>query len=643
MAHDPRCAQLGGRTITGSVKAIMTVGLRRTWVRLLRLTPTLLLDALIIFASWGAALTLRFDGEVPPVSIRFFLQVAPLIIATYLFFNQVFGVYRTAWQYGGILDVLNLARAVFVASLILFGINSLLPVRPIPRTVNVTAPAFLFLGMTLAKMMPRLRLRSALVPWDGRSKRVLIVGGGNTGQLLAREFLQHPEWRYRPICFVDDDPEKQGMRIHGLDVLGDRHDIPWLVERYDIDLVALALPSASGETVREIVDICQEAGVAIRMVPGLPEMIRGEAGPAVLREVTVEDLLGREQVEIDFAQCAKAITGKTVLITGAAGYIGSELARQLATFSPAVLHLVDINESGLYDLQVELRQANLCEVRAWVADVTNPGKMAQVFQSARPHLVIHAAAYKHVAMMELAPDVAFHTNVLGTLNVCRSAAAVGAEKLIFISSHRSAEPENVYGATKRIGELIIAAMAQQGRTIFACVRFGNVLGSRGSVVPTFLAQIDRGGPVTVVDPDSSRFFMSLTEAVRLIIQATAFAEQGQTFLLDMGKEVRIQDLAERMIRLKGLEPGKDIKIVYTGLRPGDVIHERLVGTGERLEPTHHPKVKLLQPATSYRGDDLLVKIADLEAALPMEPASLAARLHALARIDRRDVPEHVRG
>lgn len=617
----------------------MLANLRRAWFTCVRLAPTLLLDALIIFASWGGALVLRFDGEAPAVSLKFFLQVSPAIIAMYLLFNYVFGIYRTAWQYGGILDILNLARAVFVASLILFGLNSLLPVRPIPRTVNITAPAFLFLGLALAKMMPRLRLRSALTPWDGRAKRVLIVGGGNTGQLLAREFLQHPEWRYRPVCFVDDDPKKRGIRIHGLKVLGDRHDIPWLVEQYDIDLVALALPSASGATVREIVDICQGTAVVVRMVPGLPEIVRGEMGAAVLREVTVEDLLGRAQVEIDYAQCVEALTGKVLLITGAAGYIGSELARQLAAFNPAVLHLVDINESGLYDLQVELRQANLCDVRPWVADVTNRDKMEQVFAAARPHLVVHAAAYKHVAMMELAPDVAFRTNVLGTLNVCRCAAAVGAEKVIFISSHRAAEPENVYGATKRIGELIMAAMAQESTTIFACVRFGNVLGSSGSVVPTFLKQIERGGPITLMHPESSRFFMSLTEAVRLIIQATVFAEQGQTLILDMGQEVRIEDLAERMIRLKGLEPGRDIKVVYTGLRPGDIVHEQLIGPGEQLVPTHHPEVRLLQPAQPYIGDDLLTKIEELETSLPLEPALITARLHALARIDRRDMPE----
>lgn len=614
----------------------------RAWRRFLQLGPVLLLDAVIVFASWGAALALRFDGEVPEVSIRYFLLVAPVIIATYLVLNFVFGIYRTAWQYGGIMDVLNLARAIAVASLILFGLNSVLAVRPIPRGVNFTAPTFIFLGFALAKMMPRIRLRAGLVPWDGGSKRLLIVGGGDTGQLLARECLQHPQWGYRPICFVDDDPRKRGVRIHGLVVRGGRQDIPRLVERYDIDLVALALPSASGEVVRDLVDICHRARVAVRMMPGVPEIVRGDSPQGVLREVTVEDLLGREQVEIDFSQCAKTIAGKTVLITGAAGFIGSELSRQFAEFSPAMLHLIDINEAGLYDLQVELGQKNLCDVRAWVADITDEAKMRRVFETAQPDLVVHAAAYKHVAMMELAPDVAFRTNVAGTVNVCLAAAEVNAEKVIFISTHRSAEPVNVYGATKRIGELLIAELSRRSKTIFACVRFGNVMGSRGSVVPIFLSQIERGGPITLMHPDSSRYFMSRTEAVRLIIQATAFAGQGQTFLLDMGQEVKIQDLAERMVRLKGLEPHKDIKIVHTGLRPGDIIHEQLVGPGERLGPTLHPKVWLLEADSAFEGGEMVEKIAALEATMPAEPEFIAARIHALARIDQRDVPDTAR-
>lgn len=605
---------------------------------MVRLLPTLALDAALVVASYAAALALRFDGDVPGESVRFFGKVAPLIIAAYLLGNYFFNIYRTAWKYAGIMDAINLAFAVGLVSIIIFGVNAFLSPRHIPLTVNVTAPPLIFLSMGVTKLWPRLWARNPFGAWGGGAKRVLVVGAGNTGQLLAREFLQHPEWQYRPVGYVDDDPRKQGLRIHGLPVLGDRHAIRSVVERQGVGVVALAMPSASGATIRDIVGICQAVGVPVRTVPGLREIVLGEARVGQLREVTVEDLLGREQVEVNAALCSECVRGRVILITGGAGYIGSELAQQLLTFEPAVVHLVDINETGLYDLQRDLTAGpSPCDVRFWIADVADRQQVERVFEAARPDLVFHAAAYKHIPVMEEHPEAAFRVNVLGTLNVCRAARDYGVRKFVFVSSDKAVNPDNVYGATKRVGELLVSALGRSGDTIFCAVRFGNVMGSRGSVVPLFQRQIERGGPVLLTDPEATRYFMSAPEAATLIIQAAAVARQGQIFILDMGERVRIADLAEKLIRLKGGEPGRDIKIVYTGLRAGESLHEELVSSRERLVPTAHPKILLAEGQPACDAEELAFMIEALASRLPERREEIAARLHALARIDLRDV------
>lgn len=604
----------------------------------LRLFPILALDAVVVVACYAGALALRFDGDVPGESIEFFGKVAPLIVAAYLIGNYFFRIYRTAWQYAGIMDAINLASSVGLVSIIIFGVNAFLSPRHIPLTVNVTAPALIFLSMGVTKLWPRLWVRSPFGAWGGPTKNLLVVGGGNTGQLLAREILQHPEWQYRPVGYVDDDPRKRGMRIHGLPVLGDRYAIPALVQKQGVNVVALAVPSASGATIRDLVDICQGAGVEVRTVPGLREIVQGEASPGQLREVTVDDLLGREQVEVDAALCSQCVRGRVVLVTGGAGYIGSELAQHLLAFGPAVVHLLDINETGLYDLQRDLTAGpSGTDVRLWIADVADRSQVERVFEAARPDLVFHAAAYKHIPVMEDHPDAAFRVNVLGTLNVCQAARAHGVSKFAFVSSDKAVNPDNVYGATKRIGELLVSALGTDGDTLFCAVRFGNVMGSRGSVVPLFQRQIERGGPVLLTHPEATRYFMSGPEAACLIIQAAGVARQGQIFILDMGDEVKIADLAEKLIRLKGREPGRDIKIVYTGLRAGDKLREELVSNRERLVATSHPKILLAEGQPECSAVELVAKIEELAAHLPQRREELAARLHALARIDLRDV------
>ncbi len=602
-----------------------------------RILPAILLDAAIVIASFAAALALRFDGDVPGTSVRFFAGAAAPIAAAYIVGNVAFRIYRTSWKYAGIVDAFNLAVSIGVVSVFLFAINVFLNPRHIPLTVSVVAPALMLIAMGAVKFWPRLwAARNPFGGFDAGVRNVLIVGAGHTGQLLAREFLQNPRWQYRPIGFIDDDKRLRGVRIHGITVLGDRNDIPRLVSEQGVDLVALAIPSAPGAVMREIVGIAQQAGVPMRTVPGLRDLVRDEASVAQLREVTADDLLGREQVDIDADMCAATLRGKRVLITGAAGFIASELARQVMAFGPSVLHLVDVNETGLYDLQRDLEHEDSGSKTAiWLCDIADRAQVDDVFRQARPDVVFHAAAYKHIPVMEDHPHAAMRVNVLGTLNVCTAARDTGVTKFVFVSTDKAVHPDNVYGATKRIGELLVTAAGEDSPTAFAAVRFGNVMGSRGSVVPLFLRQIDRGGPVLITDRDTTRYFMSVEEAAALVIQASAFADHGQIFILDMGEKVKIADLAEKLVRLKGLEPGRDIQIVYTGLRAGEKLHEELVASSEKLLATHHPKISLVQGRPTVTRDELVAKVNEL-ADSRYSRGEISARLHALSRIDLRD-------
>jgi FlaA1/EpsC-like NDP-sugar epimerase len=608
---------------------------------LLRLTPVLLLDAALVLAAYAAALALRFDGDVPGESIRFFAAVSWFISLAHIAGNFCFRIYRTSWKFAGIVDALNLALSIGVVSIFLFAINVFLNPRHIPLTVSVTAPALMLIAMGGIKFWPRLwASRNPFGGYDAGVKNVLIVGAGHTGQLLAREFLQNPRWQYRPVGFVDDDKRLRGVRIHAVTVLGDRRDIPDICSKKRVDLVAMAIPSATGVQVREIVGICQQVGVPVRTVPGLREIVRDDKPAAQLREVTVDDLLGREQVDIDAEMCAATLRGKSVLITGAAGFIASELARQVFAFGPATLHLVDVNETGLYDLERDLEaDETKSRVRIWLCDIADRSQVETVFQMARPDVVFHAAAYKHIPVMEDHPDAALRVNVVGTLNICAAASDAGVAKVVFVSTDKAVNPDNVYGATKRIGELLITAVGQGSRTTFAAVRFGNVMGSRGSVVPLFQRQIERGGPVLLTDPETTRFQMAVEEAASLVIQAASFAEQGQIFILDMGEPIRTADLADKMIRLKGMEPGRDIQVVYTGLRPGEKLHEELTMASEKLLNTHHPKIRLTQGRPTVTRDELVSRIEALANIPPRNRPEIASRLQALARIDLRDVGE----
>ena len=625
-----------GTPQTNAAEAAPERGLPPALTRWLRVLPVLAVDAVLVVASYAAALALRFDGSVPRESYVFFGQVVAGIVLAYLIGNYLFGIYRTAWQYASLGDAISLASAVGLVSIVLLGINVFLNPRHIPLTVTGTAPALIFLSMGVAKLWPRLRAQSPFTGWSEPAQRVLVAGAGTTGQMLARELLQHPEWQYKPVAFVDDDPRKRGMRIHGLAVLGGRNDIGRLVQSERVDVVALAIPSASGATTREIVGICQQADVAVRTVPGVPEIVHAR-GTGSLREITVDDLLGAKETEIDVAACAEVVRDRQVLITGAAGYLGQELARQLLALGPAALHLLDTNETGLYDLQRDLGQEG-CEVRIWMTNIVDRGQVERAMRAARPHVVFHTAAYKHIPVVEDHPEAAFHVNVAGTMNVCRAAVEFGAERVLFVSSNKAQELDSVYGATKRIGELVAVALGRESETRCSAVRLHNVMGSRGSVVPLFLRQIERGGPVLLTHADVSRYFMSPPDAVRLLIQSSALAGHGDVLVLDLGEEVKIGDLAEKLIRLRGYQPGRDIEIVYTGLRPGEALHEQPLAQRGPFAPAGHPKIFLAEPGPALSARELIERIETLQRDLPESRDELATRLHALARLDLRDTP-----
>ncbi len=614
------------------------------WAR--RVVPLAALDALVVLASlllaWSArAATTRL--AFPPVLL---FGVAAVGVAWIV--NYAFGLYHRLWKYASADEIVTIGAAVAVGTLFLLMADLFWPgTRPVPLSVVLMEGLFAFVGFVSVRYRGRVwsgfrwRWRALRGQFPEARTRVLIVGAGEAGQLLAWRFLNHKGGeRYQVVGFVDDDPAKQGMRLHGFPVLGDRHAIPDLVARHQVAMVILAIYNISREDFRAILEICQETPAAIKVLPSVFEFLSGANGVGTLRDVRAEDLLGRQPVEVDLAACGALLAGKRVLVTGAAGSIGSELCRQIAAFGPERLVLVDNNESGLYDLDCALRMADgqwqsadggsdnpQSEIHnpkfvPVVADVTHRGRMKAVFEEHRPQVVFHAAAYKHVPLMEAHPDEAVRVNVLGTWVVADLARRHGCERFVLISTDKAVNPSCVMGATKRLCEMLVttanhgpraAASGGQGGTLFTAVRFGNVLGSRGSVIPMFERQIEQGGPVTVTHPEMTRYFMTVQEAVSLIIQAATFTEGGDLFLLDMGNPVCIDDLARRLIRLRGLRPDVDIPIVYTGVRPGEKLHEELWSSDEDLLPTPHPRIYRVRQERSPAAGTLEAQVRALVA------------------------------
>ena len=578
-----------------------------------RYVPWGVIDALIVAASLLLAWSVR--AATAALDIRPMLLFGLVAIGVCCTVNHFCSLYHRLWRYASAGEIVVIAAAVAASTALLTLVDIFWPgMRPVPISVVPMMGLFAFVGFVSVRYRRRVwtgfqwRWQALRGQFPEACTQVLIVGAGEAGQLLAWRFLNQKEGEgYKLVGFVDDDSDKKGMRLHGLQILGDRHAIPQIVARRQVDLIVIAIYNISGDDFRAILDICEQTPAVIKVLPSIFDFIQGVNGLSPIRDVTAEDLLGRKPVEIDREACRSLLEGKIVLVTGAAGSIGSELCRQIINFGPRQLLMLDNNESDLHDRWVELNgEEQQVPLQLLLGSITNRKKMRGWFETYRPQLVFHAAAYKHVPLMEEHPDESVWVNVAGTLIATELARQSGVERFVLISTDKAVNPCNVMGATKRLCEMMIAnqRMSESAgvtdpkletrnpkpETLFTAVRFGNVLGSRGSVVPMFERQIEQGGPVTVTHPEMTRYFMSLSEAVSLIIQAATLTEGGDIFLLDMGQQIRIDGLAHRLIRLRGLRPGVDISIIYTDPRPGEKMHEELVGEGEIQETTSHPHI-----------------------------------------------------
>lgn len=563
-----------------------------------RVRRRLTLVALDIVATVFAILLafgVRFvlDGRVIPTqAIRTYLGALPLVIPVRILIYYSFGLYSQWWVHASVPELLRIVLAVTVDSLAAATVIYLSASGGFPR--SVVAIGWILKIALLGSIRLALRIRHEWLAWrkgDARaSKRVLIVGAGDAGAMLAREYARHPELG-TVVGFVDDDPHKQGYRVAGKPVLGTRERLAEVVRQRAVTDLVIAMPSVRGAVVREVVEQARSLGLQLKTLPGIYELVNGTVSVSQIRDVQIEDILGREEVKMDLDAIAAYLTGETVLVTGAGGSIGSELCRQVARFEPRQLLLLGHGENSIYEIDLELRKKfPSLDIRPVIADIQDMARIRQVFETYRPGVVFHAAAHKHVPLMEHNPEEAIKNNVFGTWNVATAAHDFGAKRFVLISSDKAVNPTSVMGATKRAAEYVVRSLARSSDTIFVAVRFGNVLGSRGSVIPLFKKQIAEGGPVTVTDPRMVRYFMTIPEAVQLVIQAASMGKGGEIFVLDMGKPVRILDLARDLIRLSGLEPDVDIRIEFTGIRPGEKLYEELLTAEEGTVATKHERI-----------------------------------------------------
>lgn len=588
-------------------------------------------------AYYGGFL-LRFDYQLPLEDQRIFLKTLPLVLLVKLAVFYRVELLRGYWRYAGLNDALDIAKAAAGSTAILYLLfKPVMQVDGYPRSVFAIdcLLTFLFVGggrIAVRIWAERTRRASA-------ERRTLVVGAGGAGSSIVRELKRDPQIELKPVGFVDDDPRKQGVRIHGVKVLGSLDRLPELVRDRDIDCVLIAIPSAGGPLVQKVISLCRECAVEFKILPSIRDHINGSHNgghngrvPSV-RSVQLPDLLGREPVHIDVGSIRRQLEGKVLLITGAGGSIGSELARQVATFGPGKLVLLDRSENLLFEIDLDLSQRfRECRITPVVADIQDVGTMREIFALYRPEVVFHAAAYKHVPMMERNCFQAVANNVLGTYNVALLARQFQTRTFVMISSDKAVNPANIMGVTKRVAELIILGL-QQESTRYVAVRFGNVLGSNGSVVPIFQQQIAQGGPVTVTDPEARRYFMTISEAVRLVLQAGNMGQRSEIFVLEMGKQEKIVDLARNLIRLSGFEPDTDIKIAFTGLRPGEKLFEELMLQNEGLKATAHPKIRVLDGGSVSFAQ---VRVWLDELAWCLEAKNVSALIRTLQKI----VPEY---
>ena len=566
----------------------MTISLRRLVV--------FVHDILVTAAAWEAAMLVRYNFDPTPLLTPGALRSLGIVLLVQAVIFRWCGLYKGLWRFASVRDLWNILRAavigVLVVSITLALYNRL---QDVPRTVLALYPVFLILFLGGPRLAYRLWKDRRLGPlrMNTEAKRVLVLGAGRAGEMLVRDMQRGDE--YIPVGLLDDNPALHGSSIHGVPVLGPIGRVKHWAAEMEADLAIIALPSATSAEMRRIVEACEQAGIPFRTLPSLTELDPKQLGIQSLREVSLEDLLGREPVALDWHQIGAGITGKTVLVTGGGGSIGAELCRQIARLDPKALVILEHSEYNLYRIELELSQ-KFPEVtlHACLGDVCDRVAVKHLFDRHRPDVVFHAAAYKHVPILEDHVREAMLNNVIGTQVVAEAADRSGCETFVMISTDKAVNPANVLGASKRIAEIYCQNLNFRSGTRFVTVRFGNVLGSAGSVVPLFKRQIAAGGPVTVTHPEITRYFMTIPEACQLILQAGTMGQGGEIFVLDMGEPVKIRYLAEQLIRLSGKVPGKDIEITYTGLRPGEKLYEELFYDQEATQPTGHEKILLAQ-------------------------------------------------
>ena len=597
------------------------------WIRSHRLVISALAHTVLFALSWALAFGLAYNFRQLDTWLRpFFLPLLPVAVLVKLSVFVGMGLHRAWWRYVSLRDVFAIARGAwlsfFVIFLIYYALQNAyrfgLDIEPFggdrfPDSVFLLDFAGTIALVSGARLAVRLYHEEVRPVAEGGAPKLLILGAGNAAENAVREILRMPTLRYRVVGFLDDDPAKQGARIHGIEVLGTISDVKRICEAYDVDELLIAMPSATRAEMRRVVELCQGTELRFKTLPAIEDIIAGRATVSQIRDVDINDLLGREPVTLDEDLIRESTRARVIMVTGAGGSIGSEMCRQVARFHPKRLVLVEQAEQHLFEIDRELKRSfPAVTLVPYVADVCDAARIEHIFETERPEVVYHAAAHKHVPMMELNPGEAVKNNIQGTRVVADAAARFGCQKFVMISTDKAVNPTSVMGCSKRVAEMYIQGLDQRCQTDFVTVRFGNVLGSSGSVIPIFREQIARGGPVTVTHPDMVRYFMTIPEAAQLVLQAAAMAKGGKVFVLDMGQPVRIVDLARQMITLSGFRPDEDIKIEFVGVRPGEKLYEELMIEGEGVSRTQHPKIGIWQ-AKPVDFEPLAAAIDDLVA------------------------------
>lgn len=556
-------------------------------------------DALMVCLTAFLGLFIRFDMNVWKIPKEYSQAVSaylPYFVAVTLIIFLLFRMYSTMWSLAGIREVMRIIGACGLSSLVQVA-GMVLFEHKVPRSYFLICFLALSGGEILIRLSYRI-LTTTMAASHGRdeTKRIMIAGAGNAGSTILRELVNSKWVQGRAVCFVDDDVNKVGKFLSGVPIAGNRADIPRLVEKYQVNEIYISMPSASAKERKDIIEICRATGCRVKILPGLYQLLNGEVGISKLREVEIGDLLGREPIRVNLNEILGYVKGKVVLVTGGGGTIGSELCRQIATHQPKQLIVFDIYENNAYDLQMELERTHPeLNLEVLIGSVRNTHRIESVFEKYRPDVVYHAAAHKHVPLMENSPNETVKNNVMGTYKTAVAAGKYGTERFVLISTDKAVNPTSIMGASKRMCEMVVQMMNRRYETEFVAVRFGNVLGSSGSVIPLFKKQIAEGGPVTVTHPDIIRYFMTISEAVSLVLQAGAYAKGGEIFILDMGEPVKILDMAKNLIQLSGYEPDVDIAIKFTGLRPGEKLYEEMLMGEEGLQDTPNKLIHIGRP------------------------------------------------